>query len=140
MILIDEEFCIVVEDLNSILNISLLTGMSSNTINKSCYVRTTNLPLAILYCTKITKEHFLVFRIFSEFEQINSAKNGICFFTFSIIVFLFKKQEKFINFLCESWIIFLGLFFIVDPGPQSHSYGSWVTVSSIWIHLLCFSI
>ena len=59
----------------------------------------------VLY--KDYKRDFLVFRIFSEFEQINSAKNGICFFTFSIIVFLFKKQEKFINFLCESWIILL---------------------------------
>ena len=103
----DEEFFIVVEELNSMLNISLLTSMSSNTINKSCYVRTTNLPLAILYCTKITKEHFLVFRVFSEYEQINSAKNGICFSKFSTEVFLFKKQEKFINFLCESRIIFL---------------------------------
>ena len=48
----DEEFFIVVEELNSMLNSSLLTGMSSNTINKSCYVRTTNLPLAILYLYK----------------------------------------------------------------------------------------
>ena len=80
----DEGFFIVVEELNSILNISLLTGMSSNTINKSCYVRTTNLPLAILYCTKITKETFWSLEFLANLNRSTLLKTVFVFLHFQL--------------------------------------------------------